>query len=246
MRLENKVAIITGAGRGIGKATAQRFACEGAKVIISDLNEGEVDKVVEEIQCNGGKAIGIVTDVTKREDISQLIDKTINTFSRIDVLVNNAGITMDASLAKMTEEQFDTVIDVNLKGVYNCSQMVSEVMIKQKNGVILNASSIVGIYGNFGQTNYVATKSAVIGMTKVWAKELGPKGIRVNAVAPGFIQSPMTDKVPDKVLEMMKEKCPLRMLGTPLDIAYAYLFLASDEAKFINGTVLEVTGGLAL
>ncbi len=246
MRLENKVAIITGAARGIGKATAQKFAGEGAKVVISDLNEADIQKTVEEILGVGGTAIGSKTDVTKRGDVENMINKALDTYGYIDVLVNNAGITMDASLLKMTENQFDTVINVNLKGVYNCSQGVAKIMEKQSKGVILNASSIVGIYGNFGQTNYVAAKSAVIGITKVWAKELGPKGIRVNAVAPGFIQSPMTDKVPEKVLQMMKDKCPLKMLGTPEDIANAYLYLASDEAGFVNGTVLEVTGGLVL
>ncbi len=246
MRLKNKTGIITGSGRGIGKVTALIFAQEGANVIVSDINKEDVDQTVAEIISNGGEAIGVVVDVSKKDDIKKLIDEAVSKYGKIDILVNNAGITMDSALLKMTDEQFDTVIDVNLKGVYYCGQAAAKVMAQQQSGVILNASSFTGIYGNYGQTNYAATKSAVIGMTKVWAKELGPKGIRVNAVAPGFIVTPMTDKVPDKVLEIMKEKCPLKMLGKPEDIAYAYLYLASDEAKFINGVVLEVTGGLTL
>lgn len=244
MRLRNKTAVITGSGRGIGRETALLFAQEGANVIVSDLDKDDIENTVNEITKKGGKAIGVQADVTKQEDVKKMIEAACLSYEKIDILVNNAGITMDATLIKMAEEQFDRVIDINLKGVYNCSQEAAKVMTEHKCGVILNASSFSGIYGNYGQTNYVATKSAVIGMTKVWAKELGPKGIRVNAVAPGFIVTPMTEKVPDKVLEVMKEKCPLKMLGRPEDIAYAYLYLASDEAKFVNGTVLEVTGGL--
>lgn len=246
MRLDNKTAIITGSGRGIGKATALLFAQEGANVIVCDVNIKDVEDTVKLIQEKGGAAEGVQVDVTKREDISQMVETVLEEYGRIDILVNNAGITMDAPLLKMTDEKFNTVIDINLKGVYLCTQSVAKVMIEQQRGVILNASSFTGIYGNYGQTNYVATKSAVIGMTKAWAKELGPKGIRVNAVAPGFIVTTMTGKVPDKVLEMMKQNCPLKQLGKPEDIAYAYLYLASDEASFVNGAILEVTGGLTL
>ncbi len=244
MRLRNKTAVITGSGRGIGKATALIFAKEGANIVISDVNRNDVERTVAEVSETGAEAAGIKADVTNKNQVIELMDLAVSKYGKIDILINNAGITMDAALLKMKDEQFDTVIDINLRGVYNCGQAAARVMERHKSGVILNASSFSGIYGNYGQTNYVATKSAVIGMTKVWAKELGPKGIRVNAVAPGFIISPMTDKVPDKVLEMMKEKCPLKMLGKPEDIAYAYLYLASDEARFVNGAVLEVTGGL--
>lgn len=246
MRLKDKVAIITGAGRGIGEFTALRFAEEGAKVVVASINENEVNDVVDKVKENGGEALGIVVDVTDREQVDKMIDETIKTFDKLDILVNNAGITQDATLLKMTEKQWDLVIDVNLKGVFNCGQAASRVMVEQGGGVILNATSVVGLYGNYGQTNYAATKWGVIGMTKTWAKELGKKGIRVNAVAPGFILTPMTEKMPEKVLDMMKDKAPIKRLGLPDDIANAYLYLASDEASFITGSVLEVTGGVIL
>jgi 3-oxoacyl-[acyl-carrier protein] reductase len=246
MRLKDKVAIVTGGGRGIGEATAKAFAREGAKVVVADMNQGDIDRTVAEITQGGGQAIGCLVNVTDRAMVDALVEVTQNQFGRIDVLVNNAGITADNTLAKMTEAEWDRVIDVNLKGVFHCGQAVAKVMTEQGGGVILNASSVVGIYGNFGQTNYAATKWGVIGITKSWAKELGRKGIRVNAVAPGFILTPMTDKMPEKVLEMMKDKSPLKTLGYPDDIAAAYVYLASDEARFVTGTVLSVDGGLVL
>ncbi len=246
MRLKDKVAIVTGSGRGIGESTAKKFAFEGAKVVVSDINEADVNKIVEEINGAGGEAIGIVTNVVDRDQVDKMFEEVLEKFGKIDILVNNAGITADSKLVKMTEEQFDKVIAVNLKGVYNCGQAAAKIMTEQGNGVILNASSVVGIYGNFGQTNYAATKWGVIGMTKSWAKELGRKGVRVNAVAPGFIMTPMTEKMPDKVLDIMKGKSPLGMLGYPDDIANAYTYLASDEAKFVTGTVLSVDGGVVL
>lgn len=246
MRLIDKVAVITGAGRGIGAATAKKFAQEGAKVVVVDLNQNDINKTVEEITFLDGTAFGMMIDVTNRDEIAKLLNETISKYGKLDIVVNNAGITSDAQLIKMTEEQWDKVIDVNLKGVFNMSQLAAKYMKDQKSGVILNASSVVGIYGNFGQTNYAASKWGVIGMTKTWAKELGKDGIRVNAVAPGFILTPMTEKMPEKVLEQMKEKTPLRTLGHPEDIANAYAFLASDEARFITGTVLSVDGGIVL
>jgi len=246
MRLQEKVAIVTGGGRGIGEATAKAFAREGAKVVVADLNEADVERTVAEINAAGGKAIGFVVNVTDRAKVEELIQTATGKFGRLDILVNNAGITADNTLVKMTEAEWDRVIDVNLKGVFNCGQAAAKIMAEQGGGVILNASSVVGIYGNFGQTNYAATKWGVIGITKSWAKELGRKGIRVNAVAPGFIMTPMTDKMPEKVLEMMKDKSPLKSLGYPEDIAAAYLYLASDEARFVTGTVLSVDGGLVL
>lgn len=246
MRLLNKVAIITGGGRGIGEATAKKFVQEGAKVVIADINGEDIDRTVNELISMGGEAMGIVVDVTNSESVNNMVNSTVEKYGKLDILVNNAGITMDATLLKMTEDQWDKVIDVNLKGVYICGQAAARVMVEQGSGVILNASSVVGIYGNFGQTNYAATKWGVIGMTKTWAKELGKKGIRSNAVAPGFISTPMVKKMPENVIEMMKGKAPLGRLGEPEDIANAYAFLASDEAKFITGAVLEVTGGVVL
>ncbi|MCZ7355500.1 MAG: 3-oxoacyl-ACP reductase FabG [Candidatus Methanoperedens sp.] len=245
MRLENKVAVITGAGSGIGKETALLFAKEGAKVVVADMNERAGEETVEEIKKNG-EGFFVKLDVSNREQARQMVKITLEKYGKIDVLINNAGIVQDAFLSKMTEEQWDKVINVNLKGVFNCTQAVVEVMMNQGNGVIINTSSIVGLNGNVGQVNYAATKAGLIGMTKTLAKELGKKGIRVNAVAPGFITTPMTSNVPEKILEMMKEKTPLRRLGVAKDVAYAYLYLASDEANFINGAVLCVDGGLVI
>ncbi|MDR7857434.1 3-oxoacyl-ACP reductase FabG [Tissierella sp.] len=246
MRLLNKVAIITGGGRGIGEATAKKFVQEGAKVVVADINPNDIEETVNEILSSGGEATGIIVDVTNQESVNKMVEETVKKYGRLDIIVNNAGITMDSTLLKMTEDQWDKVIDVNLKGVYFCGQAAAKVMVEQGGGVILNASSVVGIHGNFGQTNYAATKWGVIGMTKTWAKELGKKGVRSNAVAPGFIATPMVKKMPENVIDMMKSKAPLQRLGEPEDIANAYAFLASDEAKFITGAVLEVTGGVVI
>jgi 3-oxoacyl-[acyl-carrier protein] reductase len=246
MRLKNKVAIITGGGSGIGKESSIMFAKEGASVVVADIDEKGGKETVEEIHALGLEAFYVKLNVSNREESRQMVLDTIDKYGRIDVLVNNAGITQDALVAKMTEEQWDRVIDVNLKGVFNCTQAIVDVMIEQGSGSIINTSSIVGLFGNIGQTNYAVTKSGVIGMTKSLGKELGKKGIRVNAVAPGFVATPMTEKVPDKILELMKGKTPLGRLGMPKDIANAYTFLASDESSFINGTVLSVDGGLVL
>lgn len=246
MRLENKVVIITGGGNGIGRETALKFSKEGAKVVIWDLDMNSANNTVNEIKQSGGIASSYKVDVTDRNEVKQFMKEVIREYSKIDILVNNAGITMDLTLVKMTEEQWDKVIDINLKGVFNCGQMAARYMVEQNSGVILNAASVVGLYGNFGQTNYAATKWGVIGITKTWAKELGRKGIRVNAVAPGFILTQMTEQMPENVLDMMKNKSVLQRLGTPEDIANAYLFLASDEASFVTGTVLSVDGGVVL
>lgn len=247
MRLKDKVAIITGGGRGIGEATVIKFAHEGAKVVVADLDEQSVVNVVGKLHKKGHEAIGIVVNVTDKDSVNNMIDKTVSTFGKLDCIVNNAGITADAQLLKMTEDQWDKVIDVNLKAVFICTQAAAKIMSEQtEGGVILNASSVAGIYGNYGQTNYAATKWGVIGMTKTWSKELGIKNIRVNAVAPGFVGTPMTEKIPDKVVKIMMEKSSLKKIGTPEDIANAYAFLASDEAGFITGTVLSVDGGIIL
>jgi 3-oxoacyl-[acyl-carrier protein] reductase len=245
-RFAGKVSLITGAAQGIGLATALKFAHEGAIVIVCDVKQAGVDDAVKQCQAIGAQALGFVVDVTQRDMVDATVTSVREKFGRIDVLVNNAGITQDARLQKMTLEQFDRVIDVNLRGVFHCAQAVTEAMVAQGSGVILNASSVVGIYGNFGQTNYAATKFGVIGFTKTWSRELGPKGIRVNAVAPGFIETPILSTIPDKVIHEMKDRVPLKRLGQPQDIANVYAFLASDEASYINGTVIEVAGGLTL
>lgn len=246
MRLQGKVAIVTGSSRGIGKETLLKFAKEGAKVVVCDISLESCQEVADEAKKLGAEALAFKVDVTNRAEIDDMVAKVKATWGRIDVLVNNAGITADAMLKKMTEDMFDRVININLKGVYNCAQAVLETMTEQNSGVILNATSVVGLYGNVGQTNYAAAKWGVIGMTKTWAKELGRKGIRVNAVAPGFIRTPMTENMKPEVLKMMEEKTPMQRLGESEDIANAYLFLASDEAAYVTGTVLSVDGGLVL
>jgi 3-oxoacyl-[acyl-carrier protein] reductase len=247
MRLKDKVAIITGAGRGIGRATALRYAEEGASVVVADVDLDEAQDVVSEIQCKDSQALAVKVDVRDRPSVNAMVQATLDRFDgRIDILVNNAGTVRDAQLVKMTEENFDLVIDINLKGVFNCTQAVVPTMITQKSGVILNASSLVAPYGNFGQTNYVASKAGVIGMTNVWARELGRKGIRVNAVAPGFIETRLTAGIPDKVVEKLLERIAMGHFGKPEDIANAYLWLASDEARYVSGQVIGVDGGATL
>jgi 3-oxoacyl-[acyl-carrier protein] reductase len=238
-RLDGKIAVITGGARGIGAETARVFRDAGATVETWDKVDG-ADRNV---------------DVTDAASVEAAVQATADRYGRIDILVNNAGIVRDAQLVKlkdgalvgrMEEAVWDSVIDVNLKGVFLCGQAVSPLMIRAGRGRILNASSIVGLYGNFGQSNYVATKAGVIGLTKVWARELGPKGITVNAVAPGFIGTEMVRAMPEAMLKGMVEHTPVRRLGEPLDVANAYLFLASDDASFINGAVLSVDGGLVV
>lgn len=246
MRLENKVAIITGASSGIGKETARLFCQEGAKITGTSRSVEKLEQICREISGNEEKMIYVKGDVTNREEMEEVVRKTIDTFGRVDILVNNAGITQDALVTKMTKEQWNSVINVDLSGAFNCIQVVAPHMIEQGSGVIINASSISGIYGNIGQTNYAAAKAGLIGMTKTLAKELGRRGVRVNAVAPGFIKTPMTETVPDKIMKMIVERTPLRRMGEPSDVAHAYLYLASDDARFINGEVLHVDGGLVL
>ncbi len=252
MRLKDKVTLITGGAAGIGKATAEAFAREGALVVICDMNEEAGNDLAPAL---GPQASFYKVNVANRQEVQAWIDAVLAKYGRIDVLVNNAGITRDAQLVsvkdgalvkQMEEAAFDAVISVNLKGVFNCAQAVTPAMIRQSAGVILNISSVVALYGNFGQTNYVATKAAVIGMTKTWARELGRKGIRVNAVAPGFIGTEMVQKMPEKVLDDMKAKIPLGRLGDPADIANTLVWLASPEAAYVHGTVISVDGGIVL
>ena len=252
MRLKDKVALVTGGAAGIGKATAERFANEGATVVICDVNEAAGQAVASNL---GADSRFYRVDMSDRSAVQAWVDDVQARYGRIDILVNNAGIVRDGQLVKfkdgaiagrMSEADFDLVIAINLKGVFNGGQAVAPYMIQQGGGVILNASSVVGLDGNFGQTNYVATKAGVIGMTKVWARELGRYNIRVNAVAPGFTATEILTAMPEKVLDGMKARTPLRRLGEPRDIANAYLFLASDEASFITGEVLRVDGGLVV
>jgi 3-oxoacyl-[acyl-carrier protein] reductase len=245
-RLAGKVAIITGAGRGIGHATALKFGKEGAVVITCDINADQAQQAAKDVVEAGGEAMGFQVDVRDPVSLEKMVEVVVGKYGRIDCLVNNAGIVQDSTLKNMTEEQFDSVIEINLKGVYNCTKAVVDVMLKQSSGVILNASSIVGLYGNFGQTNYAASKFGVIGMVKTWARELGRKGIRANAVCPGFVSTPILGKIPEKVLKALEERVPLGRLARPEEVANTFAFLASDEASYINGAVIEVSGGLTL
>ncbi len=252
MRLKDQVALITGGAAGIGKATAKRFVEEGARVVIGDINQKVGEATAEEL---GPEVAFYAVDVTDRPATQRWVDEILERYGRADILINNAGVLRDAALVKvkdgellkqMPEIDFDLVIAVNLKGVFNCTQAVAPTMIRQGSGVILNASSAVGLDGNFGQTNYVATKAGVVGMTKVWARELGRHGIRVNAIAPGLIATEMIMAMPEKILDGMKRRTPVQRLGQPRDVANAYLFLASDEASFISGAVLRVDGGIVI
>jgi 3-oxoacyl-[acyl-carrier protein] reductase len=243
--LKNKVVIITGAASGIGKATARRFAQEGCRVVSWDIKEGAAEE---------GGTFQIV-DVTDKSSVESAIAHVAERWNTVHVLVNNAGILRDGQLVKlkdgivaatMSDEQFDSLISVNLRGVFVCTRAVVPHMIKTGGGVVLNASSVVGLYGNFGQTNYVASKAGVIGMTKVWARELGKHKIRVNAVAPGFIKTEMVSAMPEKILQNMRDHTPLGRLGETEDIANAYLWLASDATSFISGAVLSVDGGVVV
>ena len=239
--LESKIAVITGGGRGIGKATAQLFTNEGATVVIAEFDEVSGQSTANELGAHY-----IKTDISNEESVNALFNFVSSKFGQLDILVNNAGILADSTLKKLDSDSFDAVINVNLRGVYLCGRAAADIMIEQGSGVILNASSVVAHHGNFGQTNYVASKAGVIGITKVWARELGKDGIRVNAVAPGFIQTNMTAGMPEKVVNMMGDKVPLKRWGQPEDVANAYTFLASDEASYITGAVLNVDGGVVV
>ncbi|MFA6708095.1 MAG: 3-oxoacyl-[acyl-carrier-protein] reductase [Fusobacterium sp.] len=238
-RIEGKIALVTGGAMGIGRAIVERFASEGAKVVIAcDINPCEYEQ--ENI-------VGKILNVTDREGIKTLVKEVVEEYGTIDILVNNAGITQDGPFVRMKESQWDSVIDINLKGVFNVTQAVAPVMTKHKKGSIITLSSVVGIYGNIGQTNYAATKAGVIGMTQTWKKELARKGaqIRVNCVAPGFIQSPMTEKLSEKAVENILSGVPLKRMGTKEDVANTVLFLASDESSYISGVTIPISGGLS-
>jgi 3-oxoacyl-[acyl-carrier protein] reductase len=245
-RLENKIAIITGGADGIGKATAVRFAAEGAVVVIWDMNVEKGEATAAEINAAGGNVRFMQVNTAVYAEVEAATKKVAELYGKVEILINNAGITRDATIKKMTPELWQQVIDVNLTGVFNCAKCAAEAMVEQGWGRIVNASSVVALYGNFGQTNYVATKAGVVGLTKTLAKELGRKGVTVNAVAPGFIATEMVKKMPPEVLKSMEEKVPLKRLGLPEEIAAIYAFLSSDEAAYINGTVISVDGGITI
>jgi len=253
--LGGKVVVVTGAAAGIGRASAIRFAGEGCRVAAWDVNDAGHEQLVRELSALGGEALFRKTNVCDSQDVEAAVQETVQRWGAIDVLINNAGITRDSQLVKwkegalagtMSDDAFDLVISINLKGVFLCSRAVVPHMIRKGSGVILNASSIVGLYGNFGQTNYAATKAGVIAFAKTWSRELAKYNIRVNAVAPGFIATEMVQKMPEKVIQAMVSHTPLGRMGKPEDVAEAYVWLASDAAAFITGTVLSVDGGLVL
>ncbi|HMY84402.1 MAG: 3-oxoacyl-[acyl-carrier-protein] reductase [Saprospiraceae bacterium] len=245
-RLENKIAVITGGGSGIGRATALRFADEGAHVIIWDVADKKGEEAITALKDKGSNAAYYHVDTTDKEQIAKATEDVISRYGRIDILINNAGITKDSTLLKMTDEQWERVIDVNLNGVYHCTRAIAPIMAQNNYGRIINASSVVGLFGNFGQTNYAATKAGLIGMTQTLSKELGRKGITVNAVAPGFIATEMIQLMPEDVLAGMEAKVPVKRLGQPEEVAALYAFLASDEAAYINGAVIRIDGGIVL
>jgi 3-oxoacyl-[acyl-carrier protein] reductase len=245
--LDGKVAVITGAGRGIGRRIALKFAEKGAKVVVNyHSSVSQVEELLTLIRNEGGEAIAIQADVSIEEEAKKLISEAIKQFGRIDILVNNAGITKDNLMMRMSEEEFDRVLDINLKGTFFCMKHVSGIMLKQKCGKIINISSVVGLTGNIGQVNYAASKAGVIGMTKAAARELASRGITVNAVAPGFIETDMTDKLPQKNKEAMIASIPLKRYGSVDEVAGVVSFLASEDANYITGQVLTVDGGLAM
>ncbi|TFE01503.1 3-oxoacyl-ACP reductase FabG [Jeotgalibacillus salarius] len=246
MRLQDKVAIITGGASGIGKAATERFLEEGARVVIADYNQEQGELLTGELTDHQDRVAFCQTDVSKEAQAKAAVAFTLEKFGRLDILVNNAGITLDAMFAKMSEDQFDQVMDINVKGVFHMTHAALPHLIEQGFGKIINTSSVSGVYGNVGQTNYAASKAAVIGMTKSWAKELGRKGIQVNAVAPGFTATPMVAKMPEKIIDQMTSVVALQRLAEPRDIANAYLFLASNEADYVHGHVLHVDGGIMM
>ena len=244
LRLAGKVAVITGAANGIGAVAATLFGQQGAQLAIVDYNEQAGEAKAEQLRANGVNAVFFQADVANQDSVKAMAANVIETFGRVDVLINNAGITKDAMMLKLDAADFQRVIDVNLTGVFYCAQAFLPTMLAQGKGKVISTSSIAGTGGNIGQTNYAASKAGIIGMTQTWAKEFGPKGINVNAVAPGFIETDMIDTIPVKILERIRQMTYAPRLGKPEDVANAYLFLASDESDFVNGTVLEVDGGM--
>lgn len=246
MRFKDKVAIVTGGASGIGREVSKIFSIEGAKTVIFDIDEVNIKNFEKEIKDMGFYLEGYKVDVSNFEEVSKFTNQVYEKFGRIDILVNNAGITRDNFLTKMSIDDWNKVISINLTGTFNCTKAVIPFMYEKESGVVINVSSVVAIYGNIGQTNYIASKAGVIGLTKGWAKEFGKKGIRVNAVAPGFIKTPMTEKAPEKVIDFMVSKTPLGRMGEAVEVAKSIAFLSSDDASFITGVILNVDGGLVI
>ena len=247
MQLKGKNAIVTGGSRGIGKSIALELASKGANVVVNYTKSVEsAEAVVKEIQAMGVLGMAIKANVSNSAEVENLVNEVLNTFGSIDILVNNAGITRDNLIIRMTEKDFDDVININLKGAFICTKAISKVMIKQKTGKIINISSVVGIIGNSGQSNYAAAKAGLIGFTKSMAKELAKRGINVNAVAPGFIETDMTSRLPEKVKEEFLKNIPLTRIGKPEDIAKTVLFLASEYSDYITGQVINIDGGMVM
>lgn len=244
MELKDKVALVTGAAQGIGKAIALLLAREGADVVISDINIEKAEETAREIEAMGRKAVAVKVNVASLGDVEKMVQSVLDRFGRIDILVNNAGIARDKLILRMAEEDWDAVIDINLKGTFNCTKAVVKHMSKQRSGKIVNIASVVGEMGNAGQANYSASKAGVIGLTKTIAREFAQRGINVNAIAPGYIETPMTDALPEKVKEELKRMIPAERLGRPEDVAEAVLFLVSEASGYITGQVLNVNGGI--
>ncbi len=244
MKLKGKVALITGAAQGIGKSVALLLARNGADIVVSDINLEKAEETTKEIESIGPKAMAVKVDVANFKDVEQMVEAILKNFGKIDILINNAGITRDKLILRMTEEDWDTVLNVNLKGTFNCMKAVTRHMAKQRSGKIVSIASVVGEMGNAGQANYSASKAGVIGLTKTIAKEFAQRGINVNAIAPGYIETPMTEALPEKVKEELKRLIPMERLGKPEDVAEAVLFLVSEESSYMTGQVLNVNGGI--
>lgn len=244
--LKNKVAIVTGGGSGLGEATSKLFAEHGAKVVVADFNYESAKRVAEEIFAAGGISIALKVDVSDPESVNDMVWHVIHTFGTVDILINNAGIIRDNQLTNMGYEDWDKVIATNLSSVFYCTKAVIPYMLKQGYGRIISTSSIIGRFGGFGQTNYSAAKAGILGMTGTWAREFGKKGINVNAVCPGYIKSPMTNQVPEKILDNLAQKVPMKRLGEPIEVAKVFLFLASELGDYVNGATIPVDGGLVV
>ncbi|OPX32796.1 MAG: hypothetical protein B1H40_01605 [Candidatus Latescibacteria bacterium 4484_181] len=244
--LENKIAIVTGAGQGIGQAIAVRLAQEGAEVVISDINLQSAEQTASRIRQMGRKSLALKADVANFEDVQAMVEKSTQEFGRVDILVNNAGVTKDNLLVRMTQQQWDWVISVNLKGAFNCTKAVVPLMMRNRYGRIINIASVIGLVGNTGQANYAASKAGIIGLTKSAAKELASRGITVNAVAPGYIQTEMTERLPEQAKEAFLKTVPLQRVGLPQDVAGVVAFLASEDASYITGQVINIDGGMVM